>query len=561
MNFKIIVFLLLIAGNQIFAQQNTVLDAAKKEMQRQYKELSKQDTPPYFLAYNIIETKRDYISASFGNISNDSRQHRRVLDIDLRVGDYKFDNTHIIRGNPFNFMSGAGAISLPLENDEEAIRKVIWFATDRNYKDAIERYEKALTNEAVKVAMEDTSADFSREQPSKYVGKITDVIYDKEYWSQKLRDISSLFSGYPWIYQGDAFLNIEHNIKTIVTTEGTELHFDEHYIRMSIRAKTKADDGTSLPIYKNYFAFTIDQLPSQDIIEADVAKMINELRQLKDSEILATYSGPALLSGEASGVFFHEIFGHRVEGHREKDPNSSQMFKKAIDEKILPEYMNVIFDPGKKELAGKPLSGYFKYDDEGVKAEKVVTVENGIFQNFLMSRVPIEGFPNSNGHGRKQPGYKPVTRQSNLIVTADKTHSQEELRQQLIEMCKEENREFGLFIDLVQEGFTLTGRQLPNSFNVHPVLIYKVYVDGRPDEMVRGLNMIGTPMTTFANIVAAGDDMGVFNGICGAESGGIPVSACSPSLLLSKIETQNKPKSQAKPPLLPSPVVKSEPVN
>jgi len=252
-------------------------------------------------------------------------------------------------------------------------------------------------------------------------------------------------------------------------------------------------------------------------------------------------------------VFFHEIFGHRVEGHREKDPTSSQTFKNSIDKKILPEFLNVVFDPTIAYIQGKPVSGYYKYDDEGILGQRVETVKNGIFSNFLMSRIPIQNFPNSNGHGRKQIGYQAISRQSNLIVEATQTFTKEELRQKLIEEAKKQNKEYGLFFDKVSGGFTFTTRYVPNSFNVTPIIVFKVYVDGRPDELVRGVDLIGTPLTTFSNVVAAADDIGIFNGICGAESGGVPVSAVSPSLLVSKIEVQKKVKSQAKPPILEAP--------
>jgi predicted Zn-dependent protease len=285
--------------------------------------------------------------------------------------------------------------------------------------------------------------------------------------------------------------------------------------------------------------------------------MIQLLDELRNAEMATTYTGPAILSGEAAGVFFHEIFGHRVEGFREKNPDASNTFKQAIGTKILPEFMDVVFDPEMKTLNNEPeneaLAGYYLFDDEGVKSQKVVTVENGIFKNFLMSRSPIEGFYNSNGHGRKSQGRKAVTRQSNLLVISEQTHSEAELRKMLIEEAKKQGKEYGLYFVQVSGGFTLITRYMPNSFNVTPLVVYKVFVDGRPDELVRGVDLIGTPLTTFSNITAASDKIGTFNGVCGAESGWVPVSANSPSLLVSNIEVQKKSKSQAKLPILSHP--------
>jgi len=549
---QIIIISLTFSANT-FAQESIVLKAAKAELNRSMTELKNQPVPPYFISYSINDVHSLRITSTFGKLLAADSSKKRILDIDLRVGDYKLDNTHIIRGASFSFGSSRSSIDLPLEDDEFALRAAIWSGTDRSYKKAIETYEKVITNKAVKVQEEDTSADFSREKPQKYIGEEIKLKINTTEWIAKLNRISALFSEFGWIYSGQLNLNVEVTTKYFISSEGSLIQFSEPSYRIFISGRTKADDGMNLPLYKSYFSFTADGLPKEEVLINETKKMISTLEKLRTAPIMQTYSGPAILSGEASGVFFHEIFGHRVEGHRQKDPNSSQTFKGFENKSILPDFIDVYFDPTIKSLRGIDLSGYYLYDDQGVKAEKVVSVENGIFKNFIMSRSPIENFPRSNGHGRKQAGYSAVSRQSNLIVNAKKTVPVVDLRKLLIDECKKQDKEFGLYFEKVQGGFTFTGRTIPNAFNVQPVLVYKIYADGRPDELVRGVDLIGTPLTTFSKIIAAGDDLGVFNGICGAESGGVPVSACSPSLLVSMIEVQKKTKSQAKPPILPSP--------
>lgn len=536
-----------------FAQESIVLKAARAELNRTMTELKSQPIPPYFISYSITDIENIRITSSFGKILTADSSKKRILDIDLRVGDYQLDNTHIIRGASFSFGSSRSSVDLPLEDDEYAIRTAIWSGTDRVYKKAIETYEKVLTNKAVKVQEEDTSADFSREKPQKYIGEKIKLKINTNEWIERLKRISSLFSEHGWIYSGQVNLNVEVTTKYYINSEGSLLQFSEPSYRIFISGRTKADDGMNLPLFKSYFSFNAEGLPKEELLISDTKNIIETLEKLRTAPTMQTFSGPAILSGEASGVFFHEIFGHRVEGHRQKDPNSSQTFKGFENKSILPDFIDVIFNPTIKNLRGFDLSGHYLYDDEGVKAEKVVSVENGIFKNFIMSRSPIENYTRSNGHGRKQAGYSAVSRQSNLIVDAKKTVPVSELRKLLIEECKKQDKEYGLYFEKVQGGFTFTGRTIPNAFNVQPILVYKIYADGRPDELVRGVDLIGTPLTTFSKIIAAGDDLGVFNGICGAESGGVPVSACSPTLLVSMIEVQKKTKSQAKPPLLPSP--------
>ncbi len=551
--------------------EDIIHEAMQKEMSRTMTQLGEQKLPPYYIAYFLNESNTSTIRASFGKLYVNSVDRDRKLDIDLRVGNYKFDNTHIIRGNPFSFGSAVGKIDLPIENDEPALRNAVWFATDKIYKSAIEQYEKALTNQAVKVAEEDTSSDFSKENPVRYIkewkkmiigeqpifSEISEIHVDTAAWAGVARRLSAKFLQYDWILEGNIYITFELNNKMIINSEGTDLKFSEQGVRLFISMASKADDGMTLPLFQSYFGFVQQELPSEEELSKKIDEMAALLKKLRVAPMAETFSGPAILSGEASGVFFHEIFGHRVEGHREKDPNSSQTFKQSIGKKILPDFINVIFDPTIGKIGRKSLAGFYVFDDEGVKGQRVVTVKNGIFSNFLMSRIPIENFPNSNGHGRKQVGYKAVSRQSNLIVEATKKESYADLKKQLVAEAKKQNKEYGLYFEKVSGGFTFTSRTIPNSFNVMPIIVYKIYVDGRPDELVRGVDLIGTPLTTFANVVAAADDMGIFNGVCGAESGGVPVSASSPSLLVSTIEVQKKKKSQAKPPILESPKYES----
>ncbi len=547
------VALLAIAVFRPVYAEDAVETALVEELNRAMKELAGEELPPYFISYQVIETKTVDLAASFGALKTELVDKRRVLDIDLRVGDYDFDNTHIIRGQSFSFGSPRSTVELPIDDDPEALRRAIWLATDKAYKSATERYEKVVANKAVKVEEEDDSPDLSKETPEKFVGPERTYDIDVEEWKSKLKNLSGIFSEREFIYYGSANLDAEIVKKTIVTTEGSRLSFYEPRVKVFLSAKTKADDGMTLPLYESFFAFDPDDLPTEPQMASAAKDIVAKLEALREAPLMETYTGPAILSGEAAGVFFHEIFGHRVEGHRLKDPNDAQTFKDKVGEEVIAAILSVYFDPTKKELAGTKLAGYYEFDDEGVKAQKVTAVEDGKFQKFLMSRSPIEDFPHSNGHGRKQAGYKAVSRQSNLIVEAVDPVSDEELRKALIEECEKQGKEYGLYFEKVQGGFTFTGRSIPNSFNVNPLLVYKIYVDGRPDEIVRGVDLIGTPLTTFSNIVAASDDYGVFNGTCGAESGGVPVSACSPSLLSTKIEIQKKKKSQAKPPLLPAP--------
>jgi TldD protein len=253
-------------------------------------------------------------------------------------------------------------------------------------------------------------------------------------------------------------------------------------------------------------------------------------------------------------VYFHEIIGHRLEGHRQKLEDSGQTFAKKVGQKVTGDIISLYDDPSLKEFKGKPLRGYYRYDDEGVRGQRASLIENGVLKGFLMNRSPIRGFGASNGHGRRSPGNPTVSRMGNLIVEASKTVPYPELRQMLIDECKRQNKPFGLVFDDISGGFTYTGRGSGQSFKVKPLLVYKVYTDGRPDEVVRGVDIVGTPIVSFSKVVAAADDSDIFNGTCGAESGWVPVSAVSPSLLITEMEVEKSQKSQQKPPVLEPPL-------
>ena len=536
------------------AQPAKVLQAMKAELARSFETLKSQPAPPYFISYEITEDAVVSVTGSFGKIEQSSEDRRRQLDIDVRVGDFSLDNTHAIRsGFPgFSSFDSFSFIEMPIEDDPEAIRGTLWYYTDRKYKRAAEQLTQVKTNVQVKVEQEDKSADFSREPPEKYAEEIPPLKADRHEWEEKIRKYTAPFARYGDIYEAQATFMADRETRWYTNTEGSEIQVSQVFYRLSIMAFTKAEDGMELPRYESYVAFTPEGLPDDAAVLKAVEKMIRDLQALRTAPVVDPYTGPAILSGRASAVFFHEVFGHRIEGHRQKEEEEGQTFKKKVNEKVLPESFSVFSDPTLGRLGSSDLVGAYHYDNEGVRARRVTVVENGVFKNFLMSRSPIEGFPHSNGHGRRQQGFPPVARQSNLLVQVTHPLTRDALKKMLLDQIKKEKKPFGLFFDDIQGGFTITQRTVPNAFNVLPVMVYRVYPDGR-EELVRGVDLIGTPLIAFSKIVAGDDQMGVFNGICGAESGSVPVAAASPDILISQIEVQKKEKSQERPPLLPPP--------
>ena len=538
-----------------------VLAAALAELDRSMKTLGEQPEPPYYLSYEITETHRVSIVGAFGALVGSDEHVGRLLDIDLRVGDYDLDNTRQIRGAggfSMAFLDRFSMISIPIEDDPDAIRGILWYETDKKYKRAVENLTKVRTNVQVKVEQEDQSADFSKAPAVSHREEIVELNVDRAEWEERVKRYTAAFARYGNIYDAQASFRATAESRWFVNSDGSEIQTSRTLYRLFLSASTKADDGMNLPRYESFLAFNTEELPGDEEVLAKVDQMIQDLRALREAPVVDPYLGPAILTGRASGVFFHEVFGHRIEGHRQKREDEGQTFKEKIGEKILPETFSVYFDPTLRRMADTDLAGFYRFDNQGVKARRVPVIEDGVFKGFLMSRSPVEGFPSSNGHGRKQAGFAPVARQSNLVVEVKESISRDELKNELLALMKKEDKPFGLIFDDIQGGFTITGRTIPNAFNVLPILVYRVFPDGR-EELVRGVDLIGTPLTAFSNILAADDALAVFNGTCGAESGGVPVSAISPGILISQIEVQKKSKSQDRLPILPAPLDKPEP--
>jgi predicted Zn-dependent protease len=528
------------------------------ELNRSMEVLKEQPQPPYFISYEITDSHRVWVGSAFGTIGGNSENRERRLDIDLRVGSHELDSSHPIRGDRFaGYFDRYSDIELPIEDDPDAIRGVLWYHTDTKLKRAQELFTKVKTNVKVKVEEEDESADFSKEEAATFIGELQELQVDRAAWEEKLRRYSQPFAAHGEIYGGSSSFSASREHRWFVSSEGGKIQTSRLVYHLVLVAYTKADDGMELPRYESYFAYSEEDLPGDQEVAATVDRMIADLKALRVAPVVDPYTGPAILSGRASAVFFHEIFGHRVEGQRQRTEEDGQTFKKKIGEQVLPEGFSVIFDPTRRRAAGEDLNGFYEYDNQGVKGQPVAVVDKGIFKRFLMSRKPIEGFPSSNGHGRKMVGFAPTSRQSNLIVEAETMVTRDQLRQMLIERIQAEDKPFGLLFDDITGGFTFTGRFYANSFNVVPVMVYRIFPDGR-EELVRGVDLIGTPLTTFSKIVAADDQIGVFNGTCGAESGGVPVSAVSPAILVGQIEVQKKAKSQERLPLLPPPIEKQK---
>ncbi|MGL5682229.1 MAG: metallopeptidase TldD-related protein [Marinifilaceae bacterium] len=551
---KLTILFIFLSAPTLWAKDN-LLKILKDELKQEMSELKKRETAPYHMSYRVIDRKVSYVQTSFGALVGKNTNHTREFMPQLRLGTIQLDNFKDI---PMGSRDGKGTL-LPLNDDvnEMAIRQAIWKETNQRYQFALSALEQSKAKKDVKVEQEDKAPFFSDVAPSNFFEapfSQQDMQFDADVWENKLKEITALFKADEKILGGDGSIQYITERRYFVDSDGCEVVHNLKYARIMIQGMTKADDGMELPLHLSYFAFSPNDLPSVEHIKAETQQMIATLGELRVAPMVDPYTGPAILSGEASGVFFHEIFGHRIEGQRMKSDNDGQTFKSMVGEYVLPAHIQVFDDPTLSHYDGQPLNGYYKYDDQGVKSERVNVVVDGKLHDFLMTRTPIDNHPRSNGHARAERGLDPVSRQSNLIIESKTPKSDAELRTILISELKKQNKEKGYYFKEVTGGLTFTGKGGTNSFNVTPLVVYEVYADGRPDKLVRGVDLIGTPLSMFSNIEHLGKKGEVFTGMCGAESGSIPVTAISPAILVTKVEMQRKAKSQNIPPILSAPI-------
>jgi len=531
------------------AASDPVLKAMQGELARATTELGKAEQPPYFLSYTVYDQEYVVLVGAYGSLLNNVSAQRRQADVTMRVGTPDLDNTHG-QSRPSGVTSG----SLPLGNDQDALARNLWELTDREFKRAVPSLLNVRTNTAVRAEEEDKSPDFSKEKPETHIGELVAAPpLDRAAWEGEIKRLSGAFRKYPEVYNATVVLQIQNSKSRMVSSEGSAITSPSASARLVMEAQTRAEDGMELLRVETFQAPSASGLPSESELTAKIDKMAADLSALRKAPVAEPYDGPALLSGRAAAVFFHEVLGHRLEGHRQRDEEEGQTFTKKIGQEVLPKFLSVIDDPTQHEIAGVKLAGSYDFDNEGEPSRRVDVIQDGVLKNFLMSRMPVKDFSNSNGHGRNQPGLMPTGRQGNLIVTSSQTVPEAQMRQKLIDEAKKQGKPYGLYFDDIQGGFTLTTRSLPQAFQVLPVIVYKVYADGRPDELVRGVDIVGTPLAALTRILTTGDQQHVFNGVCGAESGQVPVAAVAPAMLFSEMEVQKRAHEHERPPLLPPP--------
>jgi len=486
----------------LHAQDDVVMKAMRDEMSRSMRELTLENLEkPYFISYRVTDADSSGVAASFGALTRSGAERYRMLNVEVRVGDYKLDNSHFVSMNMGvggGMMFSGPTTPLPVEDDYREIRRQIWLATDAVYKKAAEdlsRKRAALQNRS----RTDESGDLTKEDPVVASVELPAAKIDLSQWETEARELSAIFRHMPAIQTSRVSFTANNFYVRYLTSEGTSYTRRQPSIVFSANATTQAPDGAALEDGVWRHGRSLAEIPPQAELAARLERLGKQLTELRDAPTLENYSGPVLAEGDAAGQVFRMHFLPSLLGVKpimngmpgmNAAPNANQgenPFLDKVGARVLPEFLTVTDNPTISEYQGHAMAGQSKMDEDGMLSREVRLVENGILKALLMSRDPVRGFDHSTGSrhaGQATP--------SNVIVTSTAGLSAEDLRAKFLDMLKQRNRPFGILL-----------RRMRNANNT--MLAYKLFPDGH-EELVRGLQFAGLNPQSFKDIVAVSKD-------------------------------------------------------
>jgi predicted Zn-dependent protease len=532
------------------------LNAMRAELSRSMERLRLEGyEPPYFASYQVVDVTRHELGGRYGALFDDSTRRDRTLQVDVRVGSYDLDSSgpeETVITLDMEGPSWWAPKEAPLDDDVTALRNALWLATDERYKEALAAYFKKKSR-AVYREEKDRAPSFTREPVTSHVAPPRPFPIDRERWRRTVREVTALFREHPEVFDSEMKVTAEKGVRWFASSEGSGLITERTLYAVHLRAVARAPDGQLLENGRDFYAPEEAGLPSLEIIRSAARRVIQELEALRRAPAIDPYTGPAILEPEAAGVLFHEAVGHRLEGERMEDDQDGQTFRGQVGQVVLPAFLSIVDDPTLEEANGVPLNGFYAFDEQGVPAQRTVLIRDGRLERYLLSRRPVRPFDRSNGHGRAQGNRSPMARMANLIVESRRQVKNAALKRMLMAEARRRGKPHGLLIRDITGGNTNTMSYGYQAFKGTPRLVYRVDAKTGEEELVRGVELVGTPLSSINRVLATGDRSRAFNGYCGAESGYVPVSTLAPATLVAEIELQRVARANDRSPILPAP--------
>jgi TldD protein len=511
------------------------------------------EPPPFFLSYLLHANEGLSVWGRYGSVFRSEPQRDADLYAEIRVGSHRLDNMidggitgDLTQRQSFNWIEG------PEDYDPDVIRYALWRLTQHKYDESLQEfYEKK------KILVEQQlppGKSFSAEPVLTHFDDVKPVVFPKKRWEAFVRDTSMLYRKYRFMLDPYVQIRGMNKVRIFVNSEGSRFICQDTYYEVSLQSFLLGPDGVHLESTRTFYGREPSDLPTRAQVSAAIDAMAKELKELAQAKPLDPYAGPALLSGYASGLIFHEAIGHRLEGERMGSRSEGHTFASKIGQRILPVGVDIVDDPTLRSIEGVPLHGHYTIDDEAVRAQRTELVEDGVLKSFLSSRQLVEGGgKQSNGHGRHERFQDPMARMANLVVRARNGKTWDELKAQLCEETARRGLPYGLIIRGVSAGETRTDQYDFQAFKGVPTAVYTVDPKTGKETRVRDVTFIGTPLAVIQRILGFGDSSEVDNSYCFAESGAVPVATVAPAMLVGELELQRASTRRYRPARLPLP--------
>ncbi|MES2744640.1 MAG: metallopeptidase TldD-related protein [Bdellovibrionota bacterium] len=527
------------------SQCQKLIDAMIAECGRSMRSLRAPRHPkPYFVSYLVRDSRAISLGARYGSLYLDKNEHRRACYTEVRVGSYGYDQTS--KGGldeTQEEQENQELFELPLDTDTDAFRFSLWRLTDAKFREAVARFHGKKSRDVSFLDQNRSLASFQR--PTAQKSKAVDIkvqafaAVDVDAWRELLKKASLIFKKYPEIKHSYIEFTVEQMTKIYVNSEGVQRAWQEpvYSLHAYFWYHTRRLDQEHSVVHH---VASLKELPTLKALTKQIEERIAQYKEVENGESMTSFAGPVLLSARAAGLFLHEVVGHRLEGSRLLSESEGRTFRDKLNQKIMHEDLTIYDDPTMKSYAGQTLLAAYPYDDEGTPAQKALLVQRGVLKGFLTTRSPLKKSGHqSNGHARNQLDERPISRMANLVIESHSTNDWAMMKAKLIEEIKKQKVPFGIILLDVEGGETETDAYNFQVFMGQITRAVKVYPSGR-ERYVKGVDFVGTPLSSLSHIVAVGKESEVDNGFCGAESGTIPVSTVAPALLMSSLELQAK---------------------
>jgi predicted Zn-dependent protease len=544
-----------------------VRKAMQDEIVRSMRDLQLGDEPkPYYLAYTVSDLEQATVSATFGAVTSAHTFRARVLRTDVRVGDAAFDNT--------NFEGGSRTETVPLEDEYAALRRELWLRTDEAYKSALETLARKRAAAAGQAEEDEPGGvgDFSTEPPAHVEVSVATAVPDPEALRPTVVRLSALFREFPKIYGAHVTAVQSVVRRRLAASDGTWIDDGKRAVRLEVVADTQAEDGMRLRSFVPFSALEPGGLPPLAEMEKAVRAMATELTAMRTAPVAKAGAGAVLFEGVAAAQIAKLLLADQLSGTpppktasaASDDGDQQSALSTKLGQKVATSLLSAVDDPLLEAGPGKaPLFGSYRVDDEGVPAQRVPLIAQGVLKGLLMTRTPRKEITHSNGHARAPRFASARAHVGTLVLSASTALPRKALLDELGKIAKG-GGVTTYVVRLLDDG-TLPpadGDDIFSMFSfgggnhgpppVRPLVAYRV--SGGKEELVRGLALENLLPRSLKEVTAVGKDPVVYNYMDGGLGfSGIPTSIVAPSLLFSDVDVRKQAGKNRKPPLYPPP--------